>query len=284
MVVKERYFTPDMKVWTDLGAWSVEDLSSKGGKGHVTYDAFGNMAHVVVEEVASPMAITFLTLDTGQMIPVGVETQVTVVKPGDAKPALVRAADLTEGIHYVWMPSRKARLSGGMLEDGAILNTMSEDARLTYLRSMYKSFSEDNFRPDGYESMIYMEPPSFPAFRDAAEALGMYGCAVRARESDRRIEIDPRRPSCFATKLLTGRADDMEDFVNDLIDSHIINPVLPFNAMVDTAIKTGVICEGEGHEGLRTLLPTLNSGRKHKVYRVITDGVAETVDTPWLKF
>ena len=76
----------------------------------------------------------------------------------------------------------------------------------------------------------------------------------------------------------------MEDFVNDLIDSHIINPVLPFNAMVDTAIKTGVICEGEGHEGLRTLLPTLNSGRKHKVYRVITDGVAETVDTPWLKF
>lgn len=275
-----RYVLGDTKIWTDLGVRTAAELASTDVP-HDTIDAFGRSGGIKSTAVGE-QDVAVINIGGNIVFPLGAQTELYGVVPGDGKPEH-RKLTLLKGVSYAWMPSRKVRLSNGHFPGGNIFNTMPETERLAWLGARYKAFGEDNIRPKDYQSAAYFETDSLNDYHTCMEIIGLYGCGVRPRFKEHRIEIDPNRPSCWATKLLSGRGNDVEDLLSDLIDSHIVGAVLPFSRMVNTAQTYGVICEGELHENLVTVLPPVMTGQKAPMYQIEIKGRAHTVDLPFFK-
>lgn len=279
------FLPSNTRVWTDHGIWPVEKIPS--GRFSV-YDGFGRKSVVSVSQSIQPLYT--LTLDTGQVIGVGAEHSFYVITGEDSRPRRINVQDMSEDeIYYLYMPSRKARLTDGALSPkdittpDAMYNLMGEAHRLEELLSTYANFEKGDDKPFNFASNFYVKPPSLEHFRRWSEILGFYGIAVVGHMAKNLIEIDPKRPSCFATKLLTGRGIDPEDFINDLLTSHIITPVLPFDDLVKKAVETGIIFEGEGVSHLRMAAKPLNMKVEVPVHRITLEGDCTTIETPWVR-
>lgn len=281
---------PDTKIWTDIGVYQANQLVALTAAADAdvrVFDGFGQMSRIRVTDAGEEVVHGFM-LDTGQMVPFGENHTIHSIVRGNAKPEYRPVGSMEKGSGiYAFMPSRKIALTMGTLAakecpPGGIFNFMSEGDRLSILMDTYSSFEGDE-APAKFHSNVYVKPPTLEAFKDWLQVLGFYGIAVVGHAGHNMIEIDPKRPSCFATKLLIGRGKDAEDLLNDLIDSHIVTPVLAFDRMVKMAQDTGYICEGEITEHLRLASYALNTGKKHPVCHVTLDGDCQTIETAWMR-
>lgn len=274
-------------IHTDMGAWPVEVLASMK-QASAVYDGFGRGSDIVVQD-AGPMNAYSLTLDTGQSIIVGEEHTFYSIIPGDSRPVRRPIKQMKDkDVLFLYMPSRKVRLTTGTLKakecaaPDAIFSYMVESDRIGILQKAYKSFTDDS-KPFNIKSDVYLQPATPDEFSTWMKLVGLYGIAVIGHFAKNMLEIDPLRPSCFPTKLFVGRGNDPEDILNDLIDSHIVTPVLPFDQMVAKAESLGIICEGEGTSHLRMGVKPLNMQRMIPMYRVSLTGDCSTVETPWVR-
>ncbi len=279
---------PDTRIWTDNGVFEAHQLITLADKTpfHV-YDGFGNKSRITVKD-GGEENIHGVYLDTGQMVPFGESHTIYSIVQGDVKPQHRPISKFKKGeTFYTHMPSRKLWLSPGSLTaaespPGAIFNFMAEKDRLSILMDTYNSFEGDE-APVKFKSNVYVKPPTLEAFKEWSQVLGFYGIAVIGHASHNMLEIDPKRPSCFATKLFIGRGSDPANLLNDLIDSHIVTPVLPFDKMVKMGQDVGIVCEGELTEHLRLASYALNTEKSHPVCHVTIDGECQSFETAWTR-
>ena len=272
-----------MRIHTDFGCQTAQEIGSEGHRYvHRVFDGWGTPSRVYSALHDEPMALSFITLGSGMTFPIGRDSEVRIFKAGDAQSKVVKVSSL-EGREHVLLPTRKAWLTEGQLKGGDIFSSMEEGERVARIFSRYGIFDDEgNERPSEYRSMVYLDAEDIPTFNDMAQLAALYGCAVTPRFKDHRLEIDPSRPSCFATKVFAGRGvENVEDLVNDLIDSFIVTPVLPYEGMVNTALSTGIICEGEIFDNTQVISSVLHTDQKSVVYAV--DSVSRTMDITWAR-
>lgn len=275
-----KFLVPPMRIHTDFGCPTIADLSVAPYTVNV-YDGWGTPSPVFVRKRADKMPLSFITLASGMMFPLGRDSDVRIFKAGDAQSKVVKVSAL-EGREHVLLPTRKTALTFGQMKEGDIFLDLNEGERVARIFARYGIFDEDNERPTEYRSMVYLDAEDIPTFNDMAQLAALYGCAVTPRFKDHRLEIDPMRPSCFATKVFAGRGvEDVADLVNDLVDSMIVTPVLPFEDMVLTATRSGILAEGEVFDNTQMITSVLHTDNESAVYEIESD--SRTMDVTWAR-
>lgn len=130
---------------------------------------------------------------------------------------------------------------------------------------------------------IFLEPPK------ASEMLGLMrkaswcGILVSRRKTELRVDLDRRRPACFATKLITGGFDfSLEKTLGNLVGSGIVLP----SRFFDDAYLNEVQTKGALFEGGNVMnnVPVLSPKRLEKtvdVYHIKPEQPSTPIELTW---
>lgn len=103
----------------------------------------------------------------------------------------------------------------------------------------------DALEMDDDDGTMILKPETARDFLPLMEAAAFAGLTVKRAKDKLRIDIEYKRPSCFASKLIMGNFDtDLENALEELAAKAILQPTHPFNETVTLAMETGIIFEG----------------------------------------
>lgn len=187
------------------------------GEDATVYDFFGRV-HTLTVEPGTVERRYLMSSTTGERIQFGEGHTVLTRKYDSAEYKRVAVSDLFPP-GFVRLPQKKVVPPEGVAD----MLDYDDKTRVTHVTA------------DNIKDLIF-----------AYEAVASCGVTVSRHPTKLRFDIDPKRPVCFATKLLNGNFQaDMVYTLNQLAMSGIVIPCRMFN---DTVIKetslSGIIFEG----------------------------------------
>jgi hypothetical protein len=214
-------------------------------------DWYGNLHEARVEGVEDRPRIMFRTI-SGEAVAFGEGHTVYCRAKGDGRWMRRNIADITDP-HFVRMPQRKLSI------DDIVAQSM-----------------------DGDNTGVFLAPKTPLQLLPLMEGAATAGLLVQREKAELKIKVEPRRPSCFAAKLINGNFElDLEGSLSALVSKAIIQPHGPFNSeYVEKCKEYGVIFEGSTLYNDLLLFPMEAKKAKAPCYTITVDDDVP-IETTW---
>jgi hypothetical protein len=130
---------------------------------------------------------------------------------------------------------------------------------------------------------LFLSPPRASDMPLYARKAAYGGITVSRRKTEARLDLDRRRPPCFATKYLAGSfVRDLDKSLNGMVRGGIITPPgLYDDAYLDRVNETGIIFEGASIHNSVPLLPPRPLEKAGEVYHILFDNPLSPVELTW---
>lgn len=133
------------------------------------------------------------------------------------------------------------------------------------------------------DSGIYLQPPrasDLPLYARKAAWVGIY---TQRRKTEVKIDLDRRRPPCFATKCLAGSfMANLDGVLAPMVRNGVVRPPMFYDdAYLEMVKKTGIIFEGWSVLNTAPLLPPTRLEKPGEVYHIRFDNPLSPVELTW---
>lgn len=247
-LTKEHYIT----VLDDKG--SVRQLSVVEAVGQRTVvDWYGKVHTVTVSRSKAPESAYMLAASSGEPMVFGENHTFLIRFPNTGEWVRKSVAELTEPV-YVQLPQRKIKVSPDLF---------------------------DVFDLD--DRGIFLAPVKATDMLTLMRKAAWCGVTVARQKSELRIDLDRRRPSCFAAKLINGGFDyDINKTLGGLVGAGIVMPSKMYTKEYLNDVKrTGILMEGSSVLNNVPLLPPKRLEKPVDVYHIELDDVLTPIELAW---
>lgn len=205
-----------LRVCTRFGGTTrLTEIENVGDEAYV-YDFYGNLNKITVTKAEAPEAKYLLAATSGEPIMVGENHSVYCRGRDSAEYKRVPVSEIND-VFYVRMPQKKIVPTPGLFE------AMDID-----------------------DTGLFLETEHASNLLTLIEGASTLGIDTSRRRTERRIDLDKNRPTCFATKLLAGAFQvDPYETLASLAKGAVIVPTNMFSEeFVAETTLTGIIFEG----------------------------------------
>lgn len=217
------------------------------------FDWYGNVHKITVSKAKEAEVALLAATTNGESGVFGENHTVLVRAPNTGNWVRKPLKDITEPV-YVQLPQRKVKPTRDLFD---------------YL----------NIDDQG----IYLEPGKATEMLSLMRKAAWCGILVSRRKSELRIDLDRRRPSCFAAKLINGSFEyDLEKTLSGLTGSGIVMPSRLFTTEYVEDVRTkGILMEGASVMNNVPLLPPRRLEKKADVYHITLYNESTPVELSW---
>lgn len=130
---------------------------------------------------------------------------------------------------------------------------------------------------------VFLEIEKATDFLPMMQKAAHCGVTVQRRKTELRVDVDKRRPPCFATKMFNGSlVHFLDETLSGLVAGGVVSPHGMFNDdYIEKVNKSGIIFEGASVYAQLPLTPARRLEKPAPVYHIQLDDPMTPVELTW---